>query len=135
MTGGKNRIGANGNLQLSLSKSTITSEVGLSDSSIGVIKESNINIPSNNEALYVSEVSHLELEENSVINGRISAYGRSNIDINEVTINCNSLDTCIHLNNSSIELDQVNISLTSVNHSGLNIYHSSKETFRNSTIS
>ena len=135
VTGGKNKIGANGNSQLSLSKSTINSEVGLSDSSLGVIKESNINIPSNNEALYVSEVSHLELEENSVINGRISAYGRSNIDINEVTINCNSLDTCIHLNNSSIELDQVNISLTSVNHSGLNIYHGSKATLRNSTIS
>ncbi len=76
----------------------------------------------------------MELEDNSKVNGRISVYEKSNIDINEVTINCNALDSCIDVNNSSIEFDDVTMTTTSVNYSVLNIYAGSKASIRNSTI-
>lgn len=135
VTGKDNRIGAYGNSQLTIHESTINAEIGISESSLGIIKETIINIPTGgNEALYVSEVSHLELEDNSQVNGRISVYEKSNIDIDEVTINCNALDSCIDVNNSSIEFDDVTMTTTSVNYSVLNIYAGSKASIRNSTI-
>ena len=134
VTGEDNRIGAYGNSQLSIHESTINAEIGISESSLGIIKETIINIPSGNEALYVSEVSHLELEDNSQVNGRISAYEKSNIDINEVTINCNALDSCIDINNSSLEFDDVTLTMTSINYSGVNLVDGSKASLRNSTI-
>ena len=79
-------------------------------------------------------MSHLKLEDNSQVNGRISVYEKSNIDIDEVSINCNAFDSCLDVNNSSIEFDDVTMSSTSVNYSVLNIYGVSKASIRNSTI-
>ena len=72
----------------------------------------------------MSEVSHLELEDYSQLNSRISDYKKSNIDIDEVIFNCNAFNSCIDVNNSSIEFDDVTITTTSVNYSLFNIKYS-----------
>ena len=68
-------------MKLRIENSTIDAEIGISESSLGILKDTIVNIPSNNESLYVSEVSHLEIEDNSQINGRISIYEKSYIDV------------------------------------------------------
>ena len=134
ISGEENRIGAYGNSQLRIENSTIDAEIGISESSLGIIKDTIVNIPSNNESLYVSEVSYLEIEDNSQINGRISIYDKSYIDVNEVSINCISLDSCINVNNSSLEFDDVNMTMISVNYSGIQLTDGSKASLRNSSI-
>ena len=46
---------------------------------MGIIKESTINFP-NYTALSVQEVSQVELEDSSTVNGRISVYNKSFLD-------------------------------------------------------
>ena len=66
---------------------------------MGIIKESTINFP-NDTALSVQEVSQVELEDSSTVNGRISVYNKSFLDANESTINCDGVNSCIYINNS-----------------------------------
>ena len=99
VTGEESRIGAYGNSELYISKSTINAEVDVSESSLGIIKETTINY-SNDSALSVQEVSHVELEDSSTVNGRISVYNKSFLDANESTINCNSVNSCMYINSS-----------------------------------
>ena len=125
VTGEESRIGAYGNSELYISKSTINAEVDVSESSLGIIKETTINFP-NDTALSVQEVSHVELEDSSTVNGRISVYNKSFLDANDSTINCNSVNSCMYINNSEVEFYSMTINATNIQYSVLDMSYGSK---------
>ena len=132
-TGKDNRIGAYGNSHLRIEKSTINSEVDISESSLGIIKESTINFP-NDTALSVQEVSQVELEDSSTVNGRISVYNKSFLDASESTINCNGVNSCMYINNSEIDLYTVTVNASSVQYSVLDMSFGSKGNLNQTNI-
>ena len=81
---------------------------------------------SNDTALSVQEVSHVELEDSITVNGRISVYNKSFLDASESSINCSNANSCIFINNSEIELYSMTINATNIQFSVLDLSHGSK---------
>ena len=125
VTGEESRIGVYGNSELYISESTINAEVDVSESSLGIIKETTINF-SNDTALSVQEVSHVELEDSSTVNGRISVYNKSFLDASDSVINCSSANSCMYINSSEIELSSMTINATNIQYSVLDMRYGIK---------
>ena len=111
--GEDNRIGAYGNSELYIDKSTINAEVDISESSLGIIKETTITAPVNSGGVNISDSSHLELEDTS-------------------SVTCNYEYTCINVDSSSAHIDDTNINNTLG--SGLGISRNSSVDLSNSTL-
>ena len=113
VTGEDSRIGAYGNSELYIEKSTINAKVDVSESSLGIIKETTITAPANSGGVYVSDSSHLELEDTS-------------------SVICNYEYSCINVDSSSAHIDDTNINNTLG--SGLGISRNSSVDLSNSTL-